>query len=136
MLKRISKLSFLFVLAIALAFISCEKEALDGLSDNLLTSNAELRTGGEEEGKAGPRGDKGNKGKRGKRGAKCFELVYPVTIAFPDGSTAAVNDKEEAKEAKKAFKEANPDAEGRPTLVFPIQIVQDSATVDIERKKR
>lgn len=127
MLKRISKLSFLFVVAIALAFVSCEKEGIDELSDNFITSNAEVRTSGDE---MEASGESSFVRQRGNRGG-CFELVYPVTISFSDGSTVEVNSREEAREAKRVFKTANPDAEGRPTLVFPIQITQDDMTVDI-----
>ena len=41
---------------------------------------------------------------RGGRGKKCFKPVFPLTINFPDGTSATVADKDEAKAAKKAFK--------------------------------
>ena len=117
MLNQISKLSLLVVFAIAMMFTACEKENLE------LTSNYTIG----EEIAADSRGG----GDKGKRGGKCFSLVYPVSIAFADGTTVEVADRAAAKEAKKAWKEANPDATERPSLVFPVSIDQDGEVTSI-----
>ena len=128
MLNQISKLSLLVVLAIAFVFTSCEKENMEELT----TSNYTLNTEGDTDLAFAQRGggENGPQGARGQRGT-CFELVYPITISYPDGSTAMAADQDALKELKSTWKEENPDAEERPTIVFPIQITQDDATVDI-----
>jgi len=79
-----------------------------------------------------------NRGPRGPRGGfhqpkECFDLIFPVTISFPDGSTTTVEDNEALREALRAWKEANPDAEERPEFVFPIDVIlEDGTTKTIE----
>ncbi|MBT8229244.1 MAG: hypothetical protein KJO50_03230, partial [Bacteroidia bacterium] len=53
----------------------------------------------------------------------CFELVFPVTIEFPDATTAEVDSYENMKETIRAWKEANVDSEDRPQLVYPIDVI-------------
>ena len=75
---------------------------------------------------------RGFKGCRGK-GEKCFDIVYPVSIAFPDGTTAEAADRKEVKTLAREWKANNPDAEDRPTLVFPIDVVmEDGSTVTVD----
>ena len=65
----------------------------------------------------------------------CYQLVYPVTIAFPDGSTQEVADREEGREALEAWWEANPEVEEDPSLLFPFDIRLrngDTVTIDDE----
>jgi len=89
MFNQISKLSLLLVFAVAMMFTACEKENLE-ITDNFTIA---------EELAADNRG--GDKGKRGgKKGGKCFELVYPVSIAFPDGTTAEVADRGRSRSIK------------------------------------
>jgi len=58
--------------------------------------------------------------------------VYPITLSFSDGSTEEVADKETAKAAVKAWKEANPEAEGRPSIAFPYEVMlKDSTTTTL-----
>lgn len=59
----------------------------------------------------------------------CYELVYPVTVAFPDGSTKEVNDSDELKSAVKSWKENNQDVNGRPHLAFPYDILTEDGTL-------
>ena len=71
-------------------------------------------------------------GQKGPRKPHCFKPVFPFTINFPDGSTATVNNKEEADAAKKAWKEANPDATERPTIAIPFDVMlRDSSVITI-----
>lgn len=71
------------------------------------------------------------KGKRG-RGFKCFTLVFPISITI-DGVDSTFDNKEDLKEAVKAYKEeAGADAE-RPTLVFPVTVeYDDESQVTVE----
>ena len=61
------------------------------------------------------------------RDRECFELVYPVTFIMPDGSTITVADIEDWAELKDWY-EANPDAEERPTLQYPVDITYRDGT--------
>lgn len=60
---------------------------------------------------------------------KCFKLNYPVTIEFPDETTATVNDREEMINTIRAWRQANPEVSGRPHLVFPVDITMRDGTV-------
>ena len=68
--------------------------------------------------------EEGNLGRRG-----CFELVFPVTLAFPDSTTATVENYEELIAAITAWKEANPGANERPNLVFPIEVISEDGEI-------
>ncbi len=79
------------------------------------------------------RGDKSDWDRDDDKGDwKCFDLVLPVTYVMPDGSTITVtSDDEEGWAELRAWYEANPDAEGRPELQYPVDIVFDDETVTI-----
>jgi len=55
----------------------------------------------------------------------CYELVFPVTIDFPDGTSEEVDSHENLKAAIRAWRENNPDATEKPTLAFPIEILNE-----------
>jgi len=129
MLNQISKLSLLIVLAIAFVFTSCEKENVDELTSNFTvnTENTESTTDfstAQRGGELTANRERGNNG-------NCLELVFPLSISYPDGTTEIAADQAALKELKTAFREANPDATERPTIVFPIQINQDDTIIDI-----
>ena len=63
---------------------------------------------------------------------KCFELVFPVTFDMPDGSTITItNDDEEGWAEIKAWYEANPNAEERPVLQYPVVIFFEEESITI-----
>jgi len=63
---------------------------------------------------------------------RCFSIVYPVTINFPDDTTAEAEDRRSFKQLVRAWKEANPDSEERPALAFPITVeLEDETTMEI-----
>lgn len=79
----------------------------------------------------GDRGDNDRGDRDGNRNSSsCFDLVYPLTIAFEDGTTATFEDRATMREGITAYKEANPDAES-PTLVYPITISVDMVEMEI-----
>jgi len=81
-----------------------------------------------------PKSGRGKKGHRG--GERCFDLVFPVTILFPDGSTFEAADRAATKTELRAWKEANPDAEERPELQFPITVeMEDGSNVEVASKE-
>ncbi len=70
------------------------------------------------------KGDKGGKGDKGDKGDKdCFDFVYPITYVMPDETTITGNNKEEIRIAIKAWYEANPDSQQKPSLQYPVDIV-------------
>jgi hypothetical protein len=70
------------------------------------------------------------------RGDKCFKLVFPISIAFPDGTTTEVADRRELKQTIRAWKQENPDAEERPTLAFPVTVeLEDETQQEVASKE-
>ena len=64
------------------------------------------------------------------RDRECFELVYPVTYLMPDGSTITVENDEDWDPIKDWY-DANPNAEGRPELQYPVDVVLDDETFTV-----
>ena len=76
----------------------------------------------------------GNWGNHGENGGlnRCFNIVFPITLAFPDGTTVTVEDRAALREAIRTWREANPDVEGRPTLAYPYDVeLQDGSVLTI-----
>jgi len=96
--------------------IDLENEAGDIVTVN---NYQELKMYACRKGPRGPRGPKGGKN-------SCVQVVYPVTIAFPDDTTLEIDSKKAGREAFKVWKEENPDTEGKPQLVFPIEVSVDA----------
>lgn len=112
------KISFKSLAAVAfvlsmLGLASCDKSSLDVTSEDYFTLSAmdSLHHNG------------------GCGRGSCFEFVYPITIEFADGTTAEVTSNENLRETIRTWKEANPDATERPTLVFPLEVVGKDGTV-------
>ncbi len=108
------KISLLACFSFLLIMTSCTNEGLnldDFADDTMFLVESETRSG-----KLG-----------------CYELVYPVTIAFPDGTSMEVNSGEELRSAVKSWKEDNQDVNGRPHLAFPYDIVtEDGSLITVE----
>ena len=63
---------------------------------------------------------------------KCFDLVFPITFDMPDGSTITVTSDDEDSWAEiKAWYETNPDAEEKPALQYPVEIIYEDETITI-----
>ena len=58
----------------------------------------------------------------------CFELVYPMSYAMPDGSIITGSEEEELWTAIKAWYEAHPDVEVKPSLQYPVDILFEDGT--------
>ena len=70
------------------------------------------------------------------RGDKCFHLVFPVTIVFPDDTTQEVADRKALKMTLREWKQQNPDAEERPELQFPLTVeLEDETTQEVATKE-
>ncbi len=62
----------------------------------------------------------------------CYELVFPVTVQFSDSSTVEVTDYATLKQAIRDWFLANggkPSPNSRPTLVFPIQVINPAGEI-------
>ena len=58
---------------------------------------------------------------------ECFGLVFPVTYIMPDGSSYEIADDDDESWAElKAWYDANPEAEERPELQYPVDIMYES----------
>lgn len=68
---------------------------------------------------------------RGSLGAKgCYDLVFPVTIKFADGSTKAIPNQDSLRKAVKGYcKRKDSTQATRPTFVFPIQVTAEDGSV-------
>lgn len=119
MLQRIFKISFVFGLTIfATLFTSCEKESVlsDEIVQNFVNESVEAV---ERSGSVGRTG--------------CFEFVFPVSITFPDGASTSVEDYQTLRSTIKEWKEANPEAEEKPSLAYPLEVMsEDGAIVTVE----
>jgi len=66
-----------------------------------------------------------------KRGWKCFEIVYPITIMMPNGSVYTIDSEEDPDlDAVKNYYEENEGAEERPSIVFPVNIINNEGETE------
>jgi hypothetical protein len=112
MVKNLMKLTWMFAAAAALSLLlaGCEKntttssDEVDNYTDQAMFEMQERAGCG--------------------RGG-CFEFVFPITVVFPDETTAEVEDYEGLRTAIHDWKTANPDASERPTFAFPLEVVSE-----------
>ncbi len=73
-------------------------------------------------------------GKIGRHG--CAEFVFPITILFPGENSATVADYEALRTVIREWRENNPDAEEKPTLEFPLEVMtEDGELLTIESRE-
>ena len=65
----------------------------------------------------------------------CFEVVYPIDVSFPDGSTQSVASDEELETAIETWFQDNPDAQEFPSPVFPIDVVVGTETISVDSEE-
>ena len=112
MFSQFLKFNSIFVLFIGLVMSSCQKE--DPVTgDSMTDDNLEVIS----------RDDPDSPHRPG-----CFEIVYPVSIAFPDGSTADAANGQELRQIMREWREANPTSSTRPSFVYPITVIFESET--------
>jgi len=66
-------------------------------------------------------------GKIGRLG--CYEFVFPVTVNLPDESAGSADSYEALRSIISDWKEANPDAETKPALEFPVELTSEEGEV-------
>ena len=115
MLAKILSSKLLIALTIFTLFSACEKNDLvDPEADLLGLTALELRDGNTY-GSAG--------------GGRCAELVFPVTVDFPDGTSAEAADREALRGLMEAWKTNNPGNRERPVIAYPHNVVLADGTV-------
>ncbi len=64
---------------------------------------------------------------------ECFEINYPITLVFPDGSQVVVNDDEELETAVDNYYDANPNDDDDVTVVYPVTVtlIENDSVVTI-----
>lgn len=66
---------------------------------------------------------------------ECFSIIFPIDIAFPEGSIQTFNNEEELDQALEAWFDENWESDTYPMPVFPIDIqLADSTIVSIEEE--
>lgn len=75
-------------------------------------------------------GRRGRIGRRARGLRDCFDFVFPVSLTVPDGSTITLESKDDWSLVKDWY-EANPDAEGRPEFVYPLEVEFGDSTLVI-----
>lgn len=71
---------------------------------------------------------------------RCFELIFPITLVYPNGTTKSIGSVDSFKIAIKAWHQANPGKNGgRPQIQLPFSVKQKDGTVvtiatDADRK--
>ena len=131
MLKQMFKLGSLVAICGTLLFTGCEQMDADIALSEDFNPNERLAFGVAGHEGAGPKGQGG-----GPKGfGKCFDIVFPVTVIYPDKTTKEVASKEAYMTLIKSWKEANPESKERPTLAFPFEVtLEDGSTATIENE--
>ena len=95
--------------------------------DELLALRADCR---------GRFGDQGPQG-HSRRWLSCFEIVFPITIEFPDGTIAQADDRQELHQLIRTWRHDNPGVPGRPKMVFPITVkmTEDGTLVTVDNRQ-
>jgi hypothetical protein len=116
MFSRILKLNGVLFLLVALLITACEKDTV-------------IDTNNPDESVLNFRDDDPDSPHR----PNCFDIVFPVTIAFPDGSNADVSDAQALKMLMQDWRANNPNATERPSFVYPIEVeYSDGSMVTVE----
>lgn len=115
------KWSWILILAVAAFMASCDKEQTDSLTDNeaidtRTVSNVEMVTLEVDGMEHGPR---------------CFTLVFPVTVLYPNGDTEVANGPESLRGLFRTWREQNPNEMARPTIQFPYQVAMTYDNTDV-----
>ena len=59
----------------------------------------------------------------------CFEMAFPITVLFPDDTTAEAASRDELKDLVREWKADNPDTTKRPKIVFPVEVEMEDGTI-------
>ncbi len=112
MTSRILKITALLFFAATL-FVACDKEETADSFGEIETQEAFMQM--EEAGHLGCNG--------------CFQLVFPVTLVFEDGTTAAVDSRIAIRQAIRAWIAENGRPSERPQFAYPFDVTLRDGTV-------
>lgn len=72
-----------------------------------------------------------------RRWLSCFEIVFPVNIEFPDGTTAQAADRQALQQLIRIWQQGNPGVDERPQVVFPmtVQMTEDGTLVTVSNRE-
>ena len=59
---------------------------------------------------------------------KCFQIIYPISLTFPDGSEITINNDEDWDEIDLWYEE-NKDSDEDPEIVYPFDVILDDDKV-------
>lgn len=79
---------------------------------------------------AGTFGDHGPAG-HGNHGLSCFRIVFPITVAFPDSTTAQAADQQNLRQLIREWRQNNPGVHARPEIVFPITVTMTADSTQV-----
>lgn len=116
------KWSWILILAVAAFTAACDKEQTDSLTDNAAVdtrtvTNVEMVAMEVDGMEHGPR---------------CFSLVFPVTVLYPNGDTQVATDATALRGLFRTWREQNPNAMERPTLQYPYWITMNDDGSEVE----
>lgn len=146
MLSRLFQFSLIGLFLSGMLFTSCEKENVaeplmeeDAIEEITTDEIVDIMDDGtvalfapseiETEDLEGPTPKSGGKWRR--RLARCFNLVFPLTVELPDETTVVAEDLAMLKRIAYRWRKANPDSEERPRILFPyrVQLPNDEVIV-------
>ncbi len=84
----------------------------------------------EEDDKDDRDGDRGNHDRE-----PCFEFVFPISYELFDGTIISGDSIEDLKEQFKAWREDNPDARPRRSLVYPVDVVYNEEQITLNNRQ-
>jgi len=72
----------------------------------------------------------------GGHGLSCFRIVFPITVAFPDSTTAQATDQQNLRQLVHEWRQNNPGIHARPEIVFPITVVMTADSTQVTLNSR
>ena len=137
MIKKVFSFKVIFLLILFAGIMSCNKDnnpAFDDITDLVNIDLADFTADiaditSEEPTDLDPEGMFPTDHK------KCFTLVFPVTMVFPDGSTHEFNSRQEIGEGFREWRQANPGVKGHPEFDYPLTVTLEDGTTKVFESK-
>ena len=60
---------------------------------------------------------------------RCYNLIFPLTVSFADGTTATASSFDELSELVREWLTNNPDPDQAPSILFPFEVELDNGTM-------
>ena len=98
------------------------------IDGRMLQANEDYKFNGEERRRSGKKGNR-----KKKDFEDCFDFIYAFTLTMPDASKIEISDAK-GWDFVKAWYEANPEEQDRPTFVFPLNILVEDTEMKINNE--